>query len=187
MAMKAATMELHNNQTLQAEGKQQSHGHGARAVAKKFNQEMLNSPGDDKLTHESIRKAVSLGRAGKSPPKMGRPQKIPTAVTYGLAVHSTMMQVSGLGEASKKKLMTASEALALDTPLEGTYNHEYAVRAARMRHPELLMPVSAKNNEDRRVDWLTFKNINTWTDGVKKFLVEIGMLKDEPGYICECK
>ncbi len=71
-----------------------------------------------------------------------------------------MMQVSGLGEASKKKLMAASEALSSNMAMEGAYNHEYTVRATRKRHPDLLMPVSAKNNEDRRVDRLTY-NIST--------------------------
>ena len=185
MAIKAASKELKNNRRLISEGKLRVHGYGARAVAKKFNATMLNSPGDRQLTHDCLSKAVKDGLAGKSPPKRGRPLKIPVAVTQAMAVHGTMRQVSGDGEASKQFLKATSEALVSGTEHEGTFNHEYAVRASRRRHPELLLPARAKNNEDRRVDWLTFKNINQWTDGVKKFLVGIGMLKDEPGYIRE--
>lgn len=49
------------------------------------------------------------------------------------------------------------------------------------------MPHSAKNNEDRRVDWLSYGNILAWTARAKEFLISIGMAKDEPaGIIRKC-
>ncbi len=52
-----------------------------------------------------------------------------------------------------------------------------------MHHPEIMNPVKAKNHEDRRVDWLTYKNIMEWNARAKKFLIDIGMAVDEPGII----
>ena len=50
----------------------------------------------------------------------------------------------------------------------------------------MFNPVLAKNDDDRRVDWLTFSNINEWTDIVKREPVQIGMVLDRPGKIGEC-
>ncbi len=47
------------------------------------------------------------------------------------------------------------------------------------------MPAKAKDNEDHRVEWLTFRNVNDWTDAAKKLLIEMGMVKDAPGFISE--
>ena len=48
-----------------------------------------------------------------------------------------------------------------------------------------MNPVKAKDHEDRRADWFTYANINQWTYAAKACLIGIGMLKDEPGIICE--
>ena len=64
-------------------------------------------------------------------------------------------------------------------------NIEYVWRKTRTKHPEILNPVKTKNNEDRRVEWLTYKNIIDWTARAKEFLLSIQMAKDEPGVICE--
>ena len=40
-----------------------------------------------------------------------------------------------------------------------------------------------RDSDDRRVDWLSFKNINQGTDDAKNLLIDMGMVKDEPGWI----
>ena len=55
-----------------------------------------------------------------------------------------------------------------------------------MEHPAILNLAQVKSHEERRVDWLTYNNINTWTDAAKEYLVRIGMLENNPGTICEC-
>ena len=95
------------------------------------------------------------------------------------------MQVSGESEASGPKMTATIIALVHKTKWEGKFDPDYAWRKTRIAHPEILNPVQAKNHEDRRVDWLSYKNINDWTDGAKKYLIELGMLKAEPGIICE--
>jgi hypothetical protein len=47
------------------------------------------------------------------------------------------------------------------------------------------MPAKAINNEDRRVDWLTYKNIKDWNLKAKEYLISIGMGTPEQGLIRE--
>ena len=160
------------------------HGCGARAIAKKYN-EQLASPGDYQVGKTALLNAVSRGEVGVSPLKRGRPSVVPKELTMAVATHATMMQVSGECEESGAKMKATIEALALGTDWESKVNPEYVWRKTRKEHPEILNPVQAKNHEDRRVDWLSFANINTWTDVAKEYLINLGMLKDEPGEICE--
>ncbi len=94
-----------------------------------------------------------------------------------------MMQVSGEGEANSKKLINVATALIVGTEHEGKMDPAYMYHKARQAHPEIMNPTSKKDNEDHRVDWLTYKNINDWTDEAKRMLIEMGMVKDEPGLI----
>ena len=160
------------------------YGCGARAIAKKYN-EQLASPGDYQIGRTALLRAASRGEVGVSPLKRGRPSVVPKELTMAVATHATMMQVSGECEASGAKMKATIEALALGTDWESKVNPEYVWRKTRKEHPEILNPVQAKNHEDRRVDWLSFANINTWTDVAKEYLINLGMLKDEPGEICE--
>jgi hypothetical protein len=42
-------------------------------------------------------------------------------------------------------------------------------------------PSLANNDDARCFDWLSFKNINDWTDEVKAELIRIKMVIDKPG------
>ncbi len=55
--------------------------------------------------------------------------------------------------------------------------------ARRESHPEIINPVRVKNHENRRVDWLSYKNLIDWNKRVKEFLVAVGMANDKPGLI----
>ena len=163
-----------------------NHGGGVWAICKRLNETELNQPFDKKLKPSVVSKAVDDGRAGMSPPKKGRPRIVPKELTHALAVHSTMMQVSALeGEASAPKMKTVVRALTQHTNWDGKIKDYYAWRRKRMDFPELTVLNKAMNHEDRRAEWLTVKNINDWTDNGKAFLVSIGLVKDEPGFICE--
>ena len=75
------------------------------------------------------------------------------------------------------------EGLMAGTKWEDKIDPGYLWRKTRACHPEVLNPLKAKKNEDRRVEWLTYKNITHWTTRAKDFLIGIGMAKDEPGLI----
>ncbi len=184
-ALKKASTELHNNNNSENKGKQ---GYGARAVAEKYNAIFLNEDGDKQISKSTLINYATNELAGKSPAKMGRPSVVPSPLKRGLVTHAVMMQVSGTeGEASTARLKEVATAAVSGTQWEGRFDIDYAVRKAVEDYPAELQPVSAKNNEDARVEWLTYGNINEWTDHLKDYLCnKVGFAKDEPGLICKC-
>ena len=84
------------------------------------------------------------------------------------------------------KLGNTLIAMKLGTKHGGTFNKRYAVCRAHCEHPEVFNPVVAKNDGNRRVEWLTYNNLNVWTDAVKKELIKLGVVLDKPGFISEC-
>ena len=161
------------------------HGFGVSHIVAKWNSKVLSSPNDRQLSKSSVSKAVMLGNSGKSPPKIGRPRTIPIQLTKSIAEHITVRQISGKGEASRQNIVATTTALVHGTKWQGKLNPEMMWRKTRQDHPGIINPVNAKDNDDRRVDWLNFNTVNEWTDAVKTFLIDIGMVKDEPGIIRE--
>ena len=182
-AFKEATIELSNNQA--NEEMRGKRGYGAQAIAEKVNTSMLSSPNDHKLSATSLQRAIESKRAGQLPSKLGRPERIPFQLVAALAKQSAMTQVASEGEASGKKIKALTEGLVTGTKWESVFSTEYCWKRTRSQHSDILNLVRAKINEDRRVEWLTYKNINDWTAAAKKFLIAIGMAKDEPGIIRE--
>ena len=184
-AFKTATTLLQEN--MHDDNKVGKRGFGAASVAAQINDTMLSSPNDRKISKTNLyTEVVRRGNVGKSPPTRGRPRSIPSALPYALATHSAMMQVSGEGEASSVKMKATLHALVAGTQHENKFSMEYAWRRTRKDHPEILNPAHAKGNEDRRVDWLTYKNIHEWNARAKQILVNIGMAKNKPGFIRKC-
>ena len=158
-------------------------GNGVDSICQRVNDEMLTSPADRKLRPSTLHRAVQRGEFGISPLKLGRKSSLPKEFTQALAVHSVMMQVSGEGEMSSIKMRTLATAMTLGTPHEGKLTDAHIWKTTRHRHPEYIKPAQAVDNEDRRVDWLTYRNIMLWMKMAKKFLLAVEMAKDEPGHI----
>ena len=158
-------------------------GYGVVSVVNEVNNRMLTSPNDRKLSKSAVFDCVMADAAGTTPKKRGRPSKIPSPLPLALAQHAVMLQVSGEGEATGAAIKCLAEGIVSGTEWENKFNTEYVWRKSRRLHPEILMPHSAKNNEDRRVDWMSYSNIMEWTARAKEFLISIGMAKDEPGMI----
>ncbi len=176
---KEATLELAKNRM--DANKHGQRGSGIRAIVKRINDEKLPSPNDKKLTRGAVFNAVDRGDIGVSPLKRGVKETVTPLVTTALATQATMMQICAEGEASAPKMKATAAALIAGT--NHKFSAEYAWRKTRMRHPKILNPVKAKNHEDRRVEWLTYENIIEWNARAKKFLIDIGMVKDAPGLI----
>ena len=183
-AWKKATLELYENNNSGNRGK---HGYGARAIAEKYNA-TLTEEGDRKIRKSALNQYATKDFAGKSPPKRGRRETVPSTLTSALGRHAVMMQTAGTeGEASSAKLKEVTTALVSGTEWEGKFSVDYAVRKAVEKNPTIIQPVAAKNNEDARVEWLTFGNINEWTNHLKKYLCDdVGFMKNEPGLISKC-
>ena len=178
-AYKAATEEYAAGH----DGTSTKRGIGLRAIADRYNREMLWAPGDKQLTKSAIHVAFVRGQCGVSPLKKGPPVKVTPEITGQLAMHAAMMQASGQGEANCRNMRNTIIAMTVGTEHEAKLKTQYVFRKARATHPEVFTPVLAKNDDDRRIDWMTYKNINDWTDMVKKELLRIGMVVDKPGLI----
>jgi hypothetical protein len=76
--------------------------------------------------------------------------------------------------------------MILGMPHKIKFSIDYLWRRQRLDHPALINPNRAINNENHRVDWLTYRNIIDWNLGAKDFLVEIKMGKDVSGLIHKC-
>ncbi len=121
-----------------------------------INDEMLSSPNYRKLSKTTVHTEVSEQKQfGKSPPKWGKNESIPSVVPYALAIQSAMMQVSGEGEALAVNMKATAHALVAGTTHENKFNVAYVWRRARMDYHKILNPIRAKSNEDQHVDWLT--------------------------------
>ncbi len=132
----------------------------------------------------TVYEAIEASCIGVSPHKHGRPSIIPDSLHTALATHSSMLQISGEGEASSGKMKTLTAGLIAGTEWENKFNIEYCLRRTCVKNPAIILnPVKAKNNEDRCVDWLTYTNIISWTARAKDFLVSIKVAKDEPGEV----
>jgi hypothetical protein len=82
-------------------------------------------------------------------------------------------------------MKAVAAALLADTTHEAKINVNYLWRKTRESHPEILNPVKAKNHENRRVDWLSYKNLIDWNKRAKQFLLDMEMAEDVPGTIRE--
>ncbi len=183
-AFKGATFKLNDN--LNNDSVRGRRGHGAPSISKTFNKIMLSSLNDCKIKPTTLYEAVASNQVGLLPATRGRPEKIPSKLCAALATQSAMMQLSSEGEASSVNMKALTEGLVAKTKRQGVFNSKYCWRKTQKNHPEILNPVKAKVNKDRRVEWLTYKNIMDWTARAKEFLISIGMAKDEPGIIHEC-
>ncbi len=171
---------------MQSTAGSKQYGTGLWATVNRINKEMLNSPNDKKLAKSTIYDAAAWGDLGVSPLKNGQQGVIPPKLTHGLACHSVMMQASGEGEASSLKMRAILSAITLGTKFEHTFSTNYLWRKTRLDHPRLIVPAKAIDNQDRRVDWLTYQNINKWNARAKKILVSIGMGTEDQGLIRKC-
>ena len=178
-AYKAATEEYAKGN----DGISTKRGMGLRAIADRYNKEMLWAPRDKQLTKAAIHGAFVRGQCGVSPLRKGPPVKVTPEITGQLAMQAAMMQAAGQGEANSSNMRKAIFAMTVGTEHGTSMDTEYVFKKARASHPEVFTPVLAKNDDDRRIEWMTYKNINDWTDMVKEELIRIDMVVNKPGLI----
>ena len=72
-----------------------------------------------------------------------------------MAMQAAMMQVAGQGEANSSNMRKAIFAMTVGTEHEASMDTEYVFKKARASHPEVFTPVLAKNDDDRRIEWVS--------------------------------
>ncbi len=101
--------------------------------------------------------------------KNGRQVIIPPKLTHGLACHAVMMQAAGKGEASSLKMRAIAKAFTLGMPFENKFSINYLWKKTKVDHALLILPAKAIDNEDCRINGLTFNNIIDWNKSAKNF------------------
>jgi hypothetical protein len=174
VAFKEVQCVLKTNQSLDTGAGQPKKRKGICAVIESVQKELLHSPNDIKIMKGATNSALFRGDE-VFPLKKGQKVRIPHDLTHALATHSMMMQVAGDGEASVANMKADASALPAGANHEGEMDVEYVWRKTRESHPKNINPVRAKNHKNRRVEWLSYKNLMEWNVHAKEFLVNMGM------------
>ena len=93
------------------------------------------------------------------------------------------MQVAVKGEEKRKAMDNTANTIIFWTKWAEKNNTDNVWRKARTNQPEILQLVNVKYSEYRRMNWLSYKDINSWTDRVKDILIDMNIFKEELGYI----
>jgi len=147
---------------------------------KQFIESINNKPqykGHVKVAERSIRRYVSTGLAGLSPPRNGSPGNIPQvayialkdALTSFISIH----QASGEYEYTRSKLSHLVNDVINNHPNENRTSDKLIARLQRDFGPEFHLGKKEKV-EERRVKWTTFNNLISWGDKVKDIIIELG-------------
>ncbi len=54
----------------------------------------------------------------------------------------------------------------------------YVWQKTRADHPKNFIPAKAKKHKDRCAEWISAQNINDWIDIHKKYIFDIGFVKN---------
>ncbi len=90
-------------------------------------------------------------------------------MTLALAKHATLLQVDGNGRANQQKMLTATKSLTVGMEWENNWKPVIVWQKVKKDHPVIINPAKAMMNENRKVNWSTYKNINASTDAAKEF------------------
>jgi hypothetical protein len=125
----------------------------------------------------TIRRLVSEGIIGVTPPRRGNPGNIPegaykalkTALTSFISIH----QASGKNEYSRTDLSKILNDVINESPRENRRGNKLMKRLQSEFGPDICLGKREKV-EERRVKWTTFQNLKMWGDSAKEAIIELG-------------
>jgi hypothetical protein len=128
--------------------------------------------------HERIvRRLVSDGFVGVTPPRKGNPGSIPEgaykALKDALISFISIHQASGKQELRKSELSRIVNNFVNLNPEENRRGNKLMERLQRYFGPELNIGKSQKM-EDTRIKWTTYQNLTNWGDSAKEILIDLG-------------
>ena len=91
-----------------------------------------------------------------------------------------MKDYGDVDEADKSIMMAIIDGMVQGTRFQGLFATEWCWRRAWRSYSETLVFTAMFDHEDRRAEWLTFKNTNQWIYGAKQILLDIMVVKDWP-------
>ena len=129
------------------------------------------------VKERTVRRLVSDGFVGITPPRRGNPGSIPEgaykvlkdALISFIGIH----QASGKHELCRSELSSIVNDVVSANPDENRRGDKLMKRLQRDFGPELNIGKSQKM-EENRVKWTTYQNLTNWGDSAKEILVELG-------------
>ena len=126
----------------------------------------------------------------------GTKLKVPLVLLKALKVHTSMMQVSGQGEAKLRDIL-GTISIAIEGTQHKKLSVEHIYKKLKKDEPESLQKGRQRNCKDIRSKWTTAENIGQWFDDSRQMLIDEGFAEDmrvvnldgslEELYIPECK
>jgi hypothetical protein len=128
--------------------------------------------------HErTVRRLVSDGFVGVTPPRRGNPGSIPegayNALKDALISFISIQQASGKQELSRSELSSIVNDVVNSNPDQSRRGDKLMKRLQRNFGPELSIGKSQKM-EEHRIKWTTYQNLKNWGDSAKEILIELG-------------
>jgi len=147
---------------------------------KEIIQQINNKPqykGIVQLNERTIRRLLSDGHIGVTPPRRGNPGSIPLvaykALTDAVILFISIHQASGKHEYIRSELSDIINNVVNSNPEENRRSDKLMSRLQRDFGPEINLG-KAEKLEERRVKWTTYDNLKTWGDSVKDIIIDLG-------------
>ena len=150
-------------------------GEGARYICDFVNTKYLTEF-DRKLTKTTLIRYTEKGQS--TPYKRGPPPKVSNTLLDCLTIHSSMMQVSGRGEAKPRDFLAVIDAAIKDTP-HTNLKEKYIYDKLWVQKAESLQCSGAIQVEDIRSQWTTYEKLNQWFTDTKQVLLDLKFAEDQ--------
>ena len=172
-AMKEACSRLKIASDLREDAKE---GEGLRGICADVNEKYLkNHP--RKISRSSVQRYSKRNGTNFHPKKRGPQSKVPEALLNAMKCETSMMQVSGQGEAKPRDIIGT-----ISTALVGTrHEHispDYVYRKLRRERPEAMQKSRMRNCEDIRLQWTTREKLDQWFTDSKVVLIDLKFGED---------
>jgi hypothetical protein len=146
-------------------------------IIEMINNKPINKENDICVYARSLRRYVSEGIVGLTPPRKGCPGKIPPvayrALKDAMVTFIKIHQASGKYEYTRSDLSKIVNDVVNSHPNENRRSDKLMARLQKDFGPELTLERGQKV-EERRVKWTTYSNLNSWGESAKEILIELG-------------
>eukprot|EP00588_Corethron_pennatum_P028771 CAMPEP_0194335564 /NCGR_PEP_ID=MMETSP0171-20130528/70038_1 /TAXON_ID=218684 /ORGANISM="Corethron pennatum, Strain L29A3" /LENGTH=199 /DNA_ID=CAMNT_0039098711 /DNA_START=1061 /DNA_END=1660 /DNA_ORIENTATION=+ len=110
---------------------------------------------------------------------MGPPSTISETILRAVALHCSMCQVLGMGEAKPWELKGILSAAVYETKHKAAFELESVYRKAISSQAETMQNSKRQQNKDIRSQWTMYEKISTWLQDLGQVLKDIGFAEEK--------
>ena len=133
-----------------------------------------------------IRRHSNQEEHGKSTLKRGPKPKILVCLTSALGTYVEVCHIVGEGEKRPKHLYDlltvalSTKTVLFESNKGGVPDRRSATQRIMRDNADMMVPASGSAQEDRRYEWLTYKNLEMWSERWREFALEYGFATNMP-------